>query len=57
MDTGATLTTLPQGLADELGIRPTSEDKIRTASGILTVKKGRAVIRIENTATALPSRV
>lgn len=48
VDTGATLTTLPQGLADELGIRPTSEDRIQTASGILTIKKGRAVIRIEN---------
>ena len=48
MDTGSTLTVLPESLAIELGIAPTSEEKIQTASGILTIKKGRAVIRIEN---------
>jgi predicted aspartyl protease len=48
VDTGSTLTVLPESLAIELGIAPTSEEKIQTASGILTIKKGRAVIRIEN---------
>jgi predicted aspartyl protease len=41
------LTTLPEKLADELGIKSISKDKIQTASGILTIKKGRAIIRIE----------
>jgi len=47
VDTGATLSTLPAKLAKELGIGITSEDKIQTASGIITIQKGRAIIRIE----------
>lgn len=57
VDTGATLTTLPESLAAELSITPVSEDKIQTASGILTIKKGRAVIRIENKEELQPVRI
>lgn len=48
VDTGATLTTLPEGLAPGLKIVPTSQDRIQTASGELTIKKGRAVVRVAN---------
>jgi len=48
VDTGATLTTLPESFAAGLGIVPTGQDRIQTASGELTIKKGRAVVRVAN---------
>lgn len=40
VDTGATLTTLPESFAAGLGIVPTGQE--------LTIKKGRAVVRVAN---------
>jgi len=48
VDTGATLTTLPERLAAGLNIVPTSQDRIQAVPGELTIKKGRAVVRIGN---------
>jgi clan AA aspartic protease len=46
VDTGATLTVLPEHLAEELGIKPTSEEKVTTGAGIITVKTGNAWIEV-----------
>ncbi len=47
VDTGASLTTLPKKLADELGIEPVSEEKVRTGAGVVKVNRGRAWIKLE----------
>jgi clan AA aspartic protease len=46
VDTGATLTTLPKKLADELGIKPTSEEKVSTGAGIINITRGEAWIKV-----------
>ena len=46
-DTGATLTTIPQSLANELGIEVISEEKVETGAGLIKIKKGRAIIKIK----------
>jgi clan AA aspartic protease len=46
VDTGATLTTLPKKLADELGIKPTSEEKVSTGAGIISITRGEAWIKV-----------
>ncbi len=48
VDTGATLTVLPQKLAEELGIKKLAEDKVETGAGILKVSRGRAIIKIKD---------
>ncbi|MEW6070546.1 MAG: aspartyl protease family protein [Candidatus Thermoplasmatota archaeon] len=48
IDTGATLTTLPEPLAKELKIEVIKEDRIQTAAGLINIKKGRVFIKIEN---------
>ena len=48
VDTGATLTTLPESLAKEIGIEPTGEDEIQTGAGRLKIKKGRAIVKIKD---------
>ena len=46
VDTGATLTTLPQKLADELGIKPTTQEEVSTGAGIIKVSRGQAWIKL-----------
>lgn len=46
VDTGATLTTLPRTLAEELGIQVFSKDQVETGSGCIYIEKGRAIISI-----------
>jgi len=46
VDTGATLTTLPKKLADELGIRPTTPEQVSTGAGIIKVSRGEAWIKV-----------
>jgi aspartyl protease family protein len=46
VDTGATLTTLPKKLADELGIRPTSQEQVSTGAGTIKVSRGQAWIKV-----------
>jgi predicted aspartyl protease len=41
-DTGATLTTLPRKLADELGIQPTSQEQVSTGAGIIKISRAEA---------------
>ena len=48
VDTGATLTALPEKIAKEIGIEPVSEEKVMTGAGMVKVKRGRAWIRLKD---------
>ena len=50
VDTGASLTTLPKKIADELGIRPTSREQISTGAGIIEIARGEAWIKVNGKA-------
>jgi len=54
VDTGASLTTLPKSLADELGIKPVSEEKVLTGAGAVKVERGRAWIKLKGKEDAFP---
>lgn len=47
VDTGASLTTLPKKLADELGIEPFTEEEIKTGAGTIRISRGRAWIKLK----------
>jgi clan AA aspartic protease len=47
VDTGASLTTLPKKLADELGIKPTSQEQVSTGAGLIEVSRGEAWITVK----------
>jgi aspartyl protease family protein len=44
--TGASLTTLPKKLADELGIKPTTQERVSTGAGLIKVSRGQAWIKV-----------
>ncbi len=46
VDTGASLTTLPKKLADDLGITPTSQEHVSTGAGIIKISRGEAWIKL-----------
>ena len=46
VDTGASLTTLPKKISDELKIKPTSHEQVSTAAGIIKVWRGEAWIKV-----------
>lgn len=46
VDTGASLTALPDNVAKEIGIEPVSEEKVMTGAGMVKVKRGRAWIKL-----------
>ena len=54
VDTGASLTTLPKELADELGIKPISEEQVRTGAGTVKISRGRAWIKLKGKEDAFP---
>jgi len=47
VDTGATLSVIPEKLAKELGINITGESRVETGAGLIKVKKGEAYIAVE----------
>lgn len=47
VDTGASLTTLPEKLADELEIKATSQEQVATGAGIITISRGEAWIKVD----------
>ena len=47
VDTGATLTTLPQKLADELGITAITHEQVNTGAGTIKIPRGRAWIKLK----------
>ncbi len=46
VDTGASLTVLPEKIANELGIEPLREEKVLTGAGLVKVKRGEARIKL-----------
>ena len=46
VDTGASLTTLPKKLADELEIKPTSNERVSTGAGVIEISRGEAWIKV-----------
>ena len=46
VDTGASLAVLPEGLANELEIKPLREEKVMTGAGLVKVKRGEARIKL-----------
>ena len=54
VDTGASLTVLPRKLAEELGIKTLSEEKIATGAGEVKIERGRAWIRLKDKEDAFP---
>ena len=46
VDTGASLTVLPEGLARELEIKPLREEEVMTGAGLVKVKRGEARIKL-----------
>ena len=47
VDTGASLTTLPESIAKEIGIEPIGEERVMTGAGNIKVKRGRAWIKLK----------
>ena len=47
VDTGATYTTLPRTLAQQLGLEVLGQHKTRTAAGVITVDRSFAYMEIE----------
>jgi len=54
VDTGASLTTLPKKIADELGIKATSHEQVSTGAGLIKVVRGRAWITLKGKEDAFP---
>ena len=50
VDTGAHLTVLPSKLAEELGVKPFSEELVATGAGKTMVKTGVAWVKIKDKA-------
>jgi predicted aspartyl protease len=46
VDTEATLTTLPKKLADELGIKPSTQEEVSTGAGKIKIWRGEAWIKV-----------
>ena len=47
IDTGASLTVLPEEMAKALGIEPKSEEEVVTGAGLIKVKRGEAWIKLK----------
>ncbi|OHB74670.1 MAG: aspartyl protease [Planctomycetes bacterium RBG_16_55_9] len=54
VDTGASLTTLPEKIAEELGIKPTTEERVSMGAGIVKISRGRAWIKMKGKEDAFP---
>jgi len=54
VDTGASLTTLPKKLADDLAIKPVTEEQVNTGAGTIKILRGRAWIKLKGKEDAFP---
>jgi aspartyl protease family protein len=54
VDTGATLTVIPRGIAVQLGLRVTGESRVETGAGVIEVDRSRAYIEILGKADIMP---
>jgi clan AA aspartic protease len=54
VDTGATLTVIPRGIAEQLGLRVTGRSRVETGAGVIEVDRSRAYIEIMGRADIIP---
>ena len=54
VDTGATLTVIPRGIAVQLGLRVTGKSRVETGAGVIEVDRSRAYIEIVGKADIVP---
>jgi len=54
VDTGATLTVTPRGIAVQLGLRVTGKSRVETGAGVMEVDRSRAYIEIMGKADIVP---
>ena len=54
VDTGASLTTLPEKIADELGIKPSTQERVSKGAGTIKISRGRAWIKLKGKEDAFP---
>ena len=54
VDTGASLTTLPRELANELEIKPERQEKVATGAGLIKIDRGKAWISLEGKEDIFP---
>ena len=54
VDTGASLTTLPESVADELDIKPTTQERVSTKAGTIKISRGRAWIELKGKEDVFP---
>jgi len=48
------LTTLPKKIADELGIKPITQEHVSTGAGTINITRGRAWIKLKGKEDAFP---
>ena len=54
VDTGASLTSIPEKTADELGIKPITQEQVSTGAGIINISRGREWIKLQGKEDAFP---
>jgi aspartyl protease family protein len=54
VDAGASLTTIPEKIANELEIKAISHEKVSTGAGIIKTSRGRAWIKLNGKEDAFP---
>lgn len=57
VDTGATLTVLPQTIAEELGLKTTGSSIVETGAGRLELKRTRIWVEIEGKSELVPALI
>ena len=54
VDTGATLTVIPESIARELGLRVTGKSRVETGAGVIEMNRSRAYIEIMGKSEVIP---
>jgi clan AA aspartic protease len=54
VDTGATLTVIPESVARELGLKVTGKSKVETGMGIIEMNRSRAYVEIMGRSDVVP---
>jgi clan AA aspartic protease len=54
VDTGATLTVIPESVARELGLKVTGRSKVETGMGVIEMNRSRAYVEIMGRSDVIP---
>lgn len=54
VDTGASLTVLPEQLAEDLGVAIIGEERVSTGAGVVRIKRGRAWLSVKGKEDVFP---